>query len=417
MYRRNIAGALREALSDSPVVLLNGARQTGKSTLARSGELGEFSGGYLTLDEAGVLSAAATDPAGFISGLEGPVVLDEVQRAPELFPAIKASVDRDRSPGRFLLTGSANVMLLPRLSESLAGRMEMNALWPLSAGELSGVREGFVEAAFSGRPPAPGGESESASGPGIFERVLRGGFPEAVVRERASRRAAWFESYVTTILQRDVRDLANVERLAELPRLLYLLAARTSSLLNYSELSRSSGLPQSTLKRYLTLLQTTFLLNTVPAWSGNLSKRLVRSPKIMLCDTGLAAHLQGVDEERLSEEPTLRGPLLESFVAMELYKQASYSERRLDLYHYRTQSGEEVDILMEDRSGRLVGVEVKASSTVSNRDFRGLKALSEAAGDRFQFGAVLYTGTERVPFGDNLYALPVQTLWAGDRAE
>lgn len=415
MYERNITGALREALSDSPVVLLNGARQTGKSTLVRSGELGEFSGGYLTLDDAGVLSAAATDPAGFLSGLEGPVVLDEVQRAPELFPAIKASVDRDRdrSPGRFLLTGSANVMLLPRLSESLAGRMEVQALWPLSAGEISGIKEGFVNAAFSGKPPASESEPGDAGAAGVFERVLRGGFPEAVARERSSRRAAWFEAYVTTILQRDVRDLANVERLAELPRLLYLLAARTSSLLNYSELSRSSGLPQSTLKRYLALLETTFLLKTLPAWSGNLSKRLVRSPKIMVCDTGLAAHLQGVDEERLSEEPALRGPLLESFAAMELVKQASYSDRAPSLYHYRTQSGEEVDILMEDRAGRLVGVEIKASSTVGNRDFRGLRALSEATGDRFCFGAVLYTGTERVPFGESLYALPLQTLWAG----
>jgi predicted AAA+ superfamily ATPase len=273
------------------------------------------------------------------------------------------------------------------------------------------VQEGFLEAVFSGRPPSASGGHDSDA-PGVFERVLRGGFPEAVARKRAPRRAAWFDSYVTTILQRDVRDLANIERLTELPRLLYLLAARSSSLLNYSELSRSSGLPQSTLKRYLALLETTFLIKTLPAWSGNLSKRLVRSPKIMLCDTGLAAYLQGIDAQRLTVEPTLAGPLLENFVAMELLKQASYSNLRPTPYHYRTQSGEEIDVLLEDRAGRLVGVEVKASSTVQGRDFRSLHSLSEAVGEKFSFGAVLYTGKERVPFGERLYALPVNHLWS-----
>ncbi|MEW6638365.1 MAG: ATP-binding protein, partial [Actinomycetota bacterium] len=350
MYRRNVADLLDEALADSPVVLLNGARQTGKSTLVRSSMIRGFSGRYLTLDDAGILSAAATDPAGFLAGLGRPVVLDEVQRAPDLFLAIKAEVDRDRRPGSFLLTGSANVLLLPRLSESLAGRMEVHTLWPLSQGELEGVREGFVDAAFSGGAPPVSLEAEDP--PRLFERVLRGGFPEVVGRESPARRRAWFDSYVTTILQRDVRDLANIERLAEMPRLLSLLATRASSLLSYSDLSRAAAMPQSTLKRYMALLETVFLVQTLPAWSANLGKRLVKSPKSIVCDTGLAAHLQGVDAQRLSAEPVLAGPLLENFVAMELKKQITWSETRPSLYHFRTQAGREVDLVLEDAAGR-----------------------------------------------------------------
>jgi predicted AAA+ superfamily ATPase len=409
MYRRNIADQFGEALADSPVVLLNGARQTGKSTLVRSGMIAGFSGRYLTLDDAGVLAAAGTDPVGFLAGLGRPVVLDEVQRVPGLFLAIKAEVDRDRRPGSYLLTGSANVLLLPRLSESLVGRMEVHTLWPLSQGEVEGVREGFVDAAFSGGVPPVSLEVEDPLR--TFERVLRGGFPEVVGRESPARRRAWFDSYVTTILQRDVRDLANIERLAQMPRLLSLLAARAAALLNYSELSRSTAMPQSTLKRYMALLETTFLVDTLPAWSGNLGKRLVKSPKLILCDTGLAAHLQGVEVRRLSAEPGLAGPLLENFVAMELKKQVTWSEVRPDIFHFRTQSGQEVDLVLEDAAGRLVAIEVKGAATVGARDFRSLRALAEATGDRFVRGIVLYTGRETVPFGERLFALPVSSLW------
>jgi predicted AAA+ superfamily ATPase len=400
---------LREALRDTPVVLLNGARQTGKSTLVGSGMLGDHEARYLTLDEAGVLAAAEADPSGFLSGLEGPVILDEVQRSPGLFPAIKAEVDRDRRPGRFLLTGSANVLLLPRLSESLAGRMEILTLWPLSQGEIEGVKEGFVDAVFTGGllsiPDGPGGT------PNLHERLLRGGYPEVLGRSSESRRRAWFGSYVTTILQRDVRDLSNIEGLTELPRLLSLLAARSASLVNYAELSRSASMPQSTLKRYVSLLEATFLVSTLPAWSSNLGKRLVRSPKLLLCDTGLISGMQGLSAERLASDPVLIGPLLENFVAMELRKQSAWSDTQPRLFHFRTQTGQEVDLVMENAAGRIVGVEVKASATVGARDFRGLRALAEASGDRFRRGIVLYTGKTAVPFGENLHALPVGSLW------
>ena len=391
------------------MVLLNGARQTGKSTLVGSGMLGNHEARYLTLDEAGVLAAAEADPGGFLSGLQGPVILDEVQRCPGLFPAIKAEVDRDRRPARFLLTGSANVLLLPRLSESLAGRMEILTLWPLSQGEIEDVKEGFVDAVFSG-DPLPS-QKQPGEAPRLHERLLYGGYPEVLGRSTESRRRAWFGSYVTTILQRDVRDLSNIEGLTELPRLLSLLAARSASLVNYAELSRSASMPQSTLKRYISLLEATFLVGTLPAWSSNLGKRLVKSPKLLLCDSGLITALQGLSAERLASDPVLVGPLLENFVAMEIQKQSAWSDTQPRLFHFRTQTGQEVDVVMEDVAGRVVGVEVKAAATVGARDFRGLRALSEASGDRFRRGVVLYTGRTTVPFAKDMYALPVSSLW------
>lgn len=409
MYRRNIATLLNEALGDTPVVLLNGARQTGKSTLVRSGMIDDRGARYLTLDDAGVLAAAEADPGGFLSGLEGPVILDEVQRSPGLFPAIKAEVDRERRPGRFLMTGSANVLLLPKLSESLAGRMEVLTLWPLSQGEIEGVEERFIDTVFSEDPDLLQEEPEGT--PELIERLLRGGYPEVLGRRSDARRRAWFGSYVTTILQRDVRDISNIEGLTALPRLLSLLAARAASLVNYAELSRSASMPQSTLKRYISLLQATFLVQTLPAWSSNLGKRLVRSPKLLVCDTGLISSLQGLSAERLAADPVLAGPLLENFVAMELMKQSAWSRTQPRLFHFRTQTGQEVDIVLEDAAGLVVGVEVKAAATVGARDFRGLRALAEATGERFRRGIVLYTGKVNIPFDNNLHALPVSSLW------
>lgn len=415
MIRRNINSEVRAALADTPVVLINGARQTGKSTLAQQvAEEGfpesDQPARYITLDDATVLSAAQADPDGFVRSLKGPVILDEVQRAPELFRAIKLEVDRDRQPGRFLLTGSADVLLLPNLSESLAGRMEVLTLWPLSQGELEGRKERFVDTLFEKELPSDlmqGGRGEI----GLWERVLRGGYPEVVSRATAKRRWAWFGAYVTTILQRDIRDLANIDGLTAMPRLLTLLAARTSSLLNYSEISRSSGLPLSTLKRYMTLLETTFLVQTLPAWSGNLSKRLVKSPKLTLCDTGLASQLLGIGEEQTKTDKGLLGPLLENFVAMELKKQITWSERQLALYHYRQQTGQEIDLVLEDAGGALVGIEVKASASVSGRDFKGIRALAEANPRKFRRGVVLYAGETTVAFDPNLVAIPIRMLW------
>lgn len=410
MYRRNISPLVVEALADSPVILISGARQVGKSTLAADLVATNHLARYVTLDDATVLAAARSDPAGFLAGLEEQVVIDEIQRAPELFMAIKAEVDRHRRPGRFLLTGSANVLTLPRLSDSLAGRMEVFRLRPLSQGEIESVREGLIDALFDAGPlPQVGGEAVSRTE--LFNLVFRGGYPEVLARASASRRNAWFGSYLTTILQRDVRDLANIEGLLALPRLLTLLAARAASLANFAEISRSTGLPQSTLKRYMALLEATFLIEALPAWSGNLGRRLVKSPKLFLGDTGLATHLQGVSEERLELDPGLAGALMENFVMLELQKQATWSRASPALFHYRTQAGQEVDVVMEDRAGRLVGVEVKAGGSVGSNDFKGLRSLKEAAGNKFRRGVVLYAGAETVSFGKDLYALPASALW------
>jgi predicted AAA+ superfamily ATPase len=416
MYRRNITEQLHDALADTPVVLLCGARQTGKTTLVRAqqGLAGTPANYYATLDDLDVLAAATSDPVGFIANLSAsgePVILDEVQRAPGLFPVIKASVDRDRRPGRFLLTGSTNVLLLPKLSESLAGRMEILTLWPLSQAEIQGVSESFVDKLFASTSPMKAFASAPVvSRDEVIGRIVQGGYPEAMARS-ARRRQAWFESYIATILQRDVRDLANIEGLTQMPRLLAILAARTASLLNAADISRNANLSYSTLTRYLTLLETTYLVRTVPAWSGNLTTRLIKSPKIVLTDTGLAAHLLGVSEARLLQEPTHLGGLLENFVVMEVLKDIGWSETRPTLYHWHTANREEVDLLLEQRDGSLVGIEVKASSTVGAGDFKGLRALESLTAERFLRGIVLYTGERVVPFGEKLFAVPLSAIW------
>jgi len=415
MRRRNITSKLIDAIQDTPVVFLRGARQTGKSTLARHlVEEGYFED-YVTLDEATVLAAAGTNAQAFIDGLRGRVVVDEVQRAPDIFLAIKRSVDKDRRPGRFLLTGSADILLLPHVSESLAGRIEIITLLPFSQGEMAGRDDRFVDAVFGDDLPESAldrvltsGESEAE--PDLLGRALRGGYPEVLTRHDERRRRSWFESYITTMLQRDVRDLAAVDRISDLPRLLQLVAARTAGLVNYAEISRASGLPQTTLKRYLTLLESTFLLWEIPAYSTNISKRLVRSPKLMLGDSGLAAHLSGITRDRLITQRHLLGPLLETFVATELRKQISWSAVWPSLYHFRTQTGQEVDLVLEAPDGRLVGIEVKASGSVTEGDFKGLRALAEQQA-KFVRGIVLYDGDRTVHFEDRMIAVPFPALW------
>ena len=408
MIQRHIQDSVRRAMADTPVVLLNGARQTGKTTLAQA-IAGKTGADYFTLDDAATLALAAGDPAGFIRNLTGPVVLDEIQKAPDLFPAIKLAVDRNRQPGRFLLTGSANVMTLPRLSESLAGRMEIIPLFPFSAGELAGVAEGFLPRLFAG---AIAKSKPSSARGDIAARLTRGGYPEATRRQDDGRRAAWFASYISTILQRDVRDLARVDALHTLPNLLKLLAARASGLLNLADVGRDASLPHTTLTRYLALLETVFLVHRLPAWSRNLGQRLVKAPKLHLVDTGLACHLIGTDARRLSEDRTLLGRLLESFVVGELRKQISWNDSRTALYHFRTATGSEVDVVLENPDGSVAAIEVKASATVGASDFAALKALRDQLGKQFRAGVVLYLGDQIVPFGDKLWLVPVPALWA-----
>lgn len=408
MIARQIRNNLTAALGDTRVVLLNGARQTGKSTLARS-VAKERAAPYLSLDDPATLGLARSDPFALVAGHQGLIVIDEVQHAPELFPAIKRVVDADQRPGQFLLTGSANIFLLPKLAESLAGRMEILPLHPLSQSELTDSPLNFVDALFSGEGWPLG--KLATSRPDVCARIVAGGFPEAVGRAAGERRNAWFRSYIAALLQRDVRDLANIEKLTDLPRLLGLLAARAGSLMNMAEVSRAVGIPHTTLQRYLSLLEATFLFQPLPAWSANLGKRLVKSPKVHLLDTGLTAHLRGeTDAGALGLSPDL-GPLLESFVVQEIRKQLGWSRQAASPWHFRTATGSEVDLLLEAPDGRIVGVEVKAAGSVTQRDFKGLRSLAETAGQRFVAGAVLYLGEQTLPFGKGLHALPTSVLW------
>lgn len=408
MHPRHLADALVTALKDTPAVLLVGGRQTGKTTLAQAVAAGPHPSRYFTLDDATLRGAAQADPAAFLADLEGPLVLDEVQQAPSLFPALRREIDRDRRPGRFLLTGSAKLLTTPLLADALVGRMERLRLWPLSQGELSGVREGFIDAVYESRlPPASYAGLDRDE---IWKRALTGGFPEAVQRT-AARRSGWLRSYIDLLLQRDVRDLAAIDQLDAVPRLLELVAARVGSLLNYSELSRSAGLPQTTLKRYFALLEGVFLVFRLQAWAKGTAKRLTRSPKLHLADAALLAHLAGLTPAGLHARPDLGGALVENFVAVELAKQLGWCRSSCRLYHFRTSIGREVDFVLEDDRGRVVGLEVKSAASVDARDFRGLDALSEAAGSRFHRGIVLYAGCERVAFGERYHALPIEALW------
>lgn len=396
------------ALSDSPVLFLQGPRQVGKTTLVRSLTDGSSPRKYLTLDQAAVLSAAQADPDGFLAGIQGPIIIDEVQRAPELLYAVKAEVDLNRRPGRFLLTGSANVLLTPQVSDALAGRVEFLPLWPLSQGEIDGVRETWLADLLAGNLQPRSGTASRAE---VFDRVARGGFPEAVDRKDPARRASWFDSYVATLVQRDIRDLSEIDGLTEMPQLLAILAHRAGGLVNYADISRVSGIPQTTLKRYMALLHGAFLIQMIPAWAQNRGKRLVKSPKVYLHDTGLLCHLMGGVDLTLGADPRPIGQTLENFVLLELQKQASFDSIRIGIHHFRTPAGAEVDFVLEDRKGKLFGIEVKAAATVRATDFRGLHALAEMAPDKFQFGIVLHTGLDTIPFGRNMWAMPVSSLW------
>ena len=408
MYRRNIMPRLEAALSDTRVVLLNGARQTGKSTLAN--ELAKQRGGrYLTLDDEAVLSAVRSDPVAMLDSHSAFTVIDEIQRAPELFPAIKRDVDQDRRPGRYFLTGSANIFMVPRVSESLAGRMEILTLYPLSQDELSAASSDFLDELFSATPWRV--EQTRLDRGLICERIIQGGFPESVSRISGERRSAWFAAYLSSLIQRDVRDLAGIDGLNDLPRLVGLLASRPAALMNTSELSRSLGIPYTTLRRYLGILEAIYVFQPLPAWSTNSGKRFVKAPKIHFNDTGLAAHLRGdTDPGELAGSRDL-GHLLESFVVQEVRKQCSWHKRPPRCFHFRSAAGREVDLVLEMPGGRIAGVEIKASATVGPRDFGGLEALAAEAGRKFSKGIVLHLGEHVLPFSGNMTALPLTRLW------
>lgn len=406
MFDRNLKNRLDIALTDTPAVLIIGARQVGKTTLARSIP----NNNYATFDDALTLAAAKTSPSDFIANLKKPAIIDEVQLCPEILPVIKQAIDNERAAGQFILTGSANVLTLPKVSESLAGRVEILTLRTLSQNEIEAGKTNLVDALFAETLDFPNNFA-SEERDALMSRMLIGGYPEVVSRKTESRRQDWFGSYITTILQRDIRDLANIEGLIEMPRLLTLLAARTAGLLNYAEISRSIGFPQITLNRYMILLEKVFLIETVPAWSGSIKSRLVKAPKLFITDTGLLSYLLGLNLKRLQNEPTLTGGLTENFVVNELKKYLGWSETSAEIFHFRTSTDREVDVILENRAGEIVAVEVKSSSTIGKNDFKNLQILADSLPRKFKRGFIFYTGNQFLAFGKNLFILPISALW------
>lgn len=395
------------ALADTRVVLISGPRQAGKTTLARI--FSDRDRPYITLDDAGTLNAAKADPTGFIRGIKR-AIIDEVQRAPDLMLAIKASVDDDQEPGRFLLTGSANLATIPAIADSLAGRMAVIPLLPLAQAEIRSSPGLMLDRLFAGEEPEIDGEV--VLGKALMNMVLAGGYPEALRRTTSARRVSWLEDYVSLILDRDVRDIANIDQLDRLPRLLNVLAEHAGQLINNSSFGSTLGLSGVTAQKYIAILERLFLIKTLVPWSNNRLSRLVKTPKLHFIDTGLLAALREDQLARLSADKTRFGALLESFVVSELMKLASWSDKHVSFSHYRTKDLDEVDVVIEDRRGRIIGIEVKASATIKADDFRGLRQLQAAVGDRFVRGLVLHDHDRITPFAERLQAAPLSILWS-----
>ena len=404
---RHAQSLVSEALEDTRVVLVNGARQAGKSTLTRLAAGGRPGTVVRLLDDAATLRAAQDDPAGFVEH-DGLMVIDEVQLAPELLRAIKVLVDTDPRPGRFLLTGSSRVLALRSLPDALPGRMEVIELWPFSQGEMNGGQDVFIDAAFRHGPGIE--HSSRLRKRDYLELAVAGGFPEAV-RRTPRRRAAFFSSYLSTLIERDVLEVSSIERQGDMYRLLALLAGRVSGLLVPGTLGGQAGIPRTTLVRYLELLATVFLIKPVPAWSSGQTARAIGTPKLAFVDSGIACHLIGQDAARLDEPGGAAGPVLENFAVMELARQLTWAVERGRLYHYRTKDKLEVDAVIETPDGRVVAVEVKAGATVRTEDLAGLRNLASHLGDKFVAGYVLYTGQQTLSYGDRIKALPMDALW------
>ena len=400
---------IAEALGDTRVVLLLGARQVGKSTLAEEIVATDHPASAINLDTQAPREAANSDPEGFISGLRRPVLIDEVQRGgPDLLLAIKAAVDKDHAPGQFFLTGSANVFANRKVLDALTGRIEIVTLWPLAQSEIEGSVPNFVDSLFSGDPPdvsdAPVGREA------IVGRLSAGGYPEARLRTgRAQTR--WFSSYLETTLGKDLEDITHVHKLNEMPRLLRLLASQAANIVVPANISKDTAIHRETVEAYIGLLEAVFLVKRLPAWTPGIGKREIRHPKIYVADTGLLLHLLGANEERLATDDQVMGKALENFVTMEILRHAEWSEPAPKLFHYR-QGREEIDVVLENRAGEIATVEVKASASIQERDWRALARLRDARGKRFRCGVLLYTGEATVPLSDRIFAVPISGLWA-----
>lgn len=407
MYPRFTESLVRTALRDTRVVAISGPRQSGKSTLAR--RFAREGRSYLTLDHQPTLAAARSDPVAFIRGLDR-VIIDEVQRAPDLLLAIKQSVDEDSRPGRFLLTGSANLLAIKAMNESLAGRMQVIPLYPLGRSELLRTKAPqFLTKAFRGQLPQPG---ESLPEDQLLKIITAGGYPDALKRRAEWRRREWYRSYIQSIVERDIPEITDITAPTHIPRLLEVSARLAGQLVNLSELGRAVGLDHKTVGHYMRVLEQIYLLQRVQSWSRNELSRLVKTPKLHFLDSGLLAGMRGYSVARLRSDRGLVGPLLETLVFSELSKAAAWSREPIAIFHYRDKDKLEVDFVLENSAGQIVGIEVKAAASVTRRDFAGLERISTAAGAAFVQGILLYDGKESLSFAEKLRATPLATLWA-----
>lgn len=411
IFPRSIQPRVLDALADTPVVLLSGPRQAGKTTLVR--QLAGPTRRYLTLDDEVTRLAAKEDPVGLIRSIDC-AVIDEIQRAPDLLLAIKKTVDEDRRPGRFLLTGSANLMALPSVADSLAGRMETLVLLPLAQCEIApapGASSAWLDALFAGEMPVP---TAPVVGDALVEIVSRGGYPEALARPDSRRRKTWARQYIDSLIQRDIKDIASIDKLDHIPRLLKALAQTAGQLCNYSQIGGQVGIDHKTASKYIAVFEQMYLMQRLPVWSGNRLSRLLKTPKLQFLDSGLLSVL--IDFSDPMRQRKLFGQLLESFVFAELRKQATWAEGEYGIFYYRDKDQNEVDFVIENASGEIIGVEVKAAASVSVNDLVGLKKLAGLAPQVFKAGIIFYDGTETLPLGQTngrpLWAIPLSTLGA-----
>lgn len=406
MFQRQVHSKLVEALDENPVVFLRGPRQAGKTTLVRSLSDGRH---YHTLDDLATLAAAKSDPMGFVAGLQERVVIDEVQRVPELLLAIKQVVDQQRVAGRFLLTGSAEIRGTGAVAESLAGRMRMLDLLPLSQSEIAGGEGTWIDDLWNGT--LRGGDTPVWGRRELFGRMLCGGFPEAVARKTPDAAQRWLRAYADALIERDMTDLMRIADVAQMSRLLSLISNRTAMVANYTDFARVLGVPLTTLRRYLALAAAVFFSFELPAWAGNTTARMVKQGKLHLHDTGIACVLASIDHKTFESHPILLGQFFETFVVTEMRKAVAWSARDLRLSHYRSHAGREVDLVIEARDGSLCALEMKLGGTVRAGDFNGLRHLKETVGIKFRHGYVVHGGDQFISFAPDLHALPVHALW------
>lgn len=405
MFTRHIEDSIRQALTDTRVVAIAGPRQSGKSTLAR--KIAGAASSYFSLDEAVTFRAANDDPTGFVRRMRGLTIIDEIQRVPELMLAIKLAVDEDPTPGRFLITGSADIRTLPTIQDSLAGRIQVFELLPLSQDEIAGRPSKFLANAFTGRLP----EAEALPPDALQHLVAAGGFPEALARTSRARRRDWFEAYAKALVEQDAADIASLDRRRDLPRLLDTLAQHCGEIVNLTKLGGELGMDRKTVDRHVGVLEQMFLVRRVRPWFRNELKRLAKAPKLHFLDSGLAAALRRLDAETLGPDRVSLGPIVETFVFSELSKQASWSEDRISIHHYRDHDGGEIDFILENWSRKIVAVEVKSGATIRPAAFAPMRMLAEMLKDNFALGVVLYDGRQRLQFGDKLWAAPISSLW------